>query len=207
MKTNDAARANAETMPFELQELLSSHASIIGESEANWTKVNEIEDCEAMARAPINRVLIGRTLLVGRDDDGNERWRENYAFSAEHIEEYCKPHLVAMLAMCGANEDCERKATESHAAFVRSKIAELAAIENQRKLIADECGYTAAYSTALASSKELKAIEEKIVRFVPSSLSEAAKLAEFVAANTDDGVMLDEDEVLEALRSIARAAA
>ncbi|KQQ70891.1 hypothetical protein ASF70_18765 [Rhizobium sp. Leaf321] len=196
-------------MTIALQTMIASYEEAYREDQILWGIPCEIEDLPAMKEKPRRRVQVGK-LIVGRDDAGNDTFQPIFAYSEAKIREeasrsfdagvglFCNPKNTTQMAVRKAKWD----------AWADSKIAELATIEAACKEFEDACGYTVALKAAVASSDRVRALENSILEYVPTSLDEAAIKSRWIVQgmNNSRAYFNDREDFAEvAFAAIGRA--
>lgn len=182
-----------------LNELIEAHTAEYARNDELWERAGELDT------EPNCKVVVGR-FYRGKDVDGENIYEPIYAYCDEQIDEFHERDLSAQLSIWGngpAGADNARKIQERHNVKVASKKAELAALEAERKRREIASGFHAAYAAAGASSEALKVIEAQISAFVPASMAEVIRLAQWSADASREGRVDDCCEVI--LTNIGKA--
>jgi hypothetical protein len=177
----------------ELERLIAEHKAAALIDEQLWVRVGEIDD-RLPDDLPIVRVQIGR-ILMGKNLDGSDADKPIYAYDEKKVDADIDHHMEAQLALCGRNEALIANVRERYAASkarLKQKLADLSA---ERKRIEDDHGYTAALAAARAQSDVTKALEGRIMDFVPTSIAAAARQAAWA-------LELHEDEIFHCCKGL-----
>jgi hypothetical protein len=200
------AAACAPPRPLTLDALFADYETVIALDNQAWTIVRELEDSATMASRPEKRIQVGRR-IVGIDAEGNDRFEPIYAWSIAQIEKSARSARDHQMVFA-RTEDHKNRVAERYVEQVAERSAAFNAIEAERRLIEDACGHTAALDTATSASARVRAVEQAILEFVPTTLEEASRKARWIVAELqgDRAHLLDREDVAEvALASIARA--
>lgn len=193
-----------------LATLIARHDEARKADELLWNIVSDITDLPQMATRPLIRVQIGR-LYHGRDDGGNDIWEPKYGHNEDAINTQIDQHLEAQLSiMPGDKRQDDRDRIRAGYEKKRAQLLnELREKQAERQQIEDEAGYTDATEAAKLASDAVRRLESEIVSFVPTTLSEAALKAGFVATVYLDelGYIESPEELVDALAAIGRALA
>ncbi|OJU52373.1 MAG: hypothetical protein BGO03_12000 [Mesorhizobium sp. 61-13] len=169
-----------------LNELIEAHTAEYARNDELWERAGELDT------EPNCKVVVGR-FYKGRDDDGENIYEPMYAYFNERIEEHYKRDLAVCLSLVGNDTTKAGEIRDCIAAKVASKNAELAALEAEREAREIASGFRDAYAAAEASSEAVSAIETQIAAFVPASMAEAIRLAQWsVEAHRKDRVFKDD---------------
>ncbi|PDT82911.1 hypothetical protein [Sinorhizobium sp. BJ1] len=191
-----------------LLKMFDRHAHAYAVDSAAWAAVGDFEDAPQIRAMPEARVQCGQTLL-GRDSEGKEIWQPSYCYSVESITKHVAGHRDTHLSLLsGERNKANREKVEAQfEQILKEKLDAFAAVEAERKLIEDECGYSQAMEAARGTSKAVKEIERAIIDYLPRSLDEAAQKAAWVVSvfNSCGGYIEDEKQLVETLSSIAKA--
>lgn len=197
-----AAAVPSGTVEAQLDTLIANHRDAVAIDNQRWDALEKIEEGIAGTR-PFCRVQTSR-LLGLRNDDGTDNWTPIYSYTVEAIEKVRDDdirHLVRFHCWGKGREAQEQQIREKRTAWADGKIAELQALEAERKRIEDESGYTAALASASASADAVRDIERAIVAMVPDTLTAAAKKAGWIVrayrgAGEGGSYLSDIDDVL-----------
>lgn len=201
------AVASAEMQEAPLHRLIRLHKDAVAVDRSAWDKVSDIDDTDVMHERPDTKVQTSR-LNLGRSENGEPVFEPRYSRTEEHIREVFKRHdNWAPGQMFHGPQAWVAERRAAHYAKMEEKIAELRAIEAERKRIEDECGYTAALKEANRTMEIVRSLEDEIIAFVPSTLAEAVDKANWcVWAAEDDYCYLYDRGSLSGILSQALAA-
>ena len=186
----------------EVEALIKRHETAWERDNAAWLKVSELSDHPRLDGLLIAKVKVG-DFLGAIDANGQRERTPKYAHSDGEIDAHIDRTLETNLFFC-KNNDVRQKIVAKSDAIRLERKAELAAKRAEITAVEVEVGLSKARETAVSLSDETRAIETKILNFVPHSLKEAALKAIFVVDIIDTGRgYLDDDQVIDALRAIA----
>lgn len=182
-----------------LEEMIACHAEAWQADEAAHYAIPE-------DTGPLPRVQVGRRLAW--DEGGNRLYEPIWAYSAEDIDRQYDRHIESSVALFGRTPEREAKIRQDYADRIAEKKADLARQEAEAKRYEDASGFTAAQERASAASAAVKAIERKILAFVPTSLQAASRLAQWASETvaTEKGYLY-KDDLRVVLQQIASARA
>lgn len=190
-----------------LQSLIAEHTRLWQVDCAAWHAFGNINECEAARTRPALRVQIG-SIIMGRNENGQDIKEPKYFSSEKAItDEFRRWEEYDLGLIIRRNDvDAIAKRKQHFDAKIAAKVAELSAIQTERKRIEDACGYTAAEEKLTQTGAAVKAIETQIIGFVPEDIETARLLASWAVDSYENEVgylVCDDDQRFQVLASIA----
>ncbi|MEZ5782725.1 MAG: hypothetical protein R3D70_14100 [Rhizobiaceae bacterium] len=140
--------AIAATYEKPLAELIAAHKQALEASELAWAVLDDIDEANDI---PVPKVQYGR-MLLGKNDDGSDRFEPLYAYDDETIDQIRNKSLNTRLSLWGRDESSRQTILGQHDKRTSQLKRELREKQEERAAAELACGYTAALTAARAAS-------------------------------------------------------
>lgn len=184
--------------PSGLTARIKAHRNAVAIADERWDAFSVVSEANPGVALRSAKVQIGRLLLGGKDDDGNDRWKPMYAFTDKDIDKVVDRDKALKLSWSDFQiarnpsvGDQIAQAAEDRRARLK---ADLLAQQEDIRRAEDACGITAAHEAALAASAVVAGCLEAILLHKPASLLEVTQAAEYLVDCNDRGVEGFDDE-------------